>query len=453
MGNKSIIRLGDRIELKDGENHDQEGWAHRFFDIHGEPIGPSSLDAEDVGEKQRIPGYVNRMDLATGMRVVAHLNDCYNVRGTSPGFTHIYIASKHGNVVNVGLGDTQLDSLRRGLAGDVNSPFGGFLAFNSAIERDTAEFFGRMFIEGTLAPGYESGVVGLLTREENHKKRLLMEHGIVGLDDLRGKHGLRFIDGGVLAQEPQKLEFDIRTQACVVSGNQANRGGMSVDSLGDDVVDAAQLAINMGGMISSNTVLYALPQALVGIGNGVGNRYFAARNGRMAMEESLWNHSRNSRYTRRALAGTPFSVGDFVDVLADDFSLVVYSDAFFPHPDGFVEALGIDRVNSYFANGVLDYVVENAKGEREDRLMHLARANYGNNHGAYDGNLVAKAVVQPGLCLGDRDAMAISDRFRVPMIFMVSGTDYQRRKELLADGSEEARAEARKIEGMRRFSH
>lgn len=444
-----LIRLGEGIILKDGENHDQRATAHLIEHKDGSPITASSLDVEDVGERQRIPGFVNRMDLATGLRVTSHLNDVYNERG-SGGFIHVYCASKHGNIVNVGLGDTQLEALKRGLVGDINSPFGGFLAFNSPVEWETAEFFGRMFIEGTLAPGYEPRVVGLLTKEARHKRRLLMEHPVVKLDDLRGESVLRFVEGGVLAQDPQDLAFDVRTQACVVSGNQANGESMDVSSLDDDIIEAVQFAINMGGMITSNTVLYALPRSLVGIGNGVGNRYFAARNGRASMEESLWNHVGDVRYWKRALFDTPFTFDDFADVLNEDFNLVVYSDAFFPKPDGLIEAIGIDRVKSAFANGKFEYVVKNAKGERKDRLIYLARANYGNNHRTYDRNLVAKAVVQPGICLGDRDAIAISNRFNVPMIFMVSEEKYLGRKRLMAEGRKD---EARRIEGARRFSH
>lgn len=446
MGSEPLIRLGDSIELKDGENHKQEGWARRFVDIHGELIGVSLLDAPDVGAKVVIPGYINEMDLATASRVIAYINQKYNSRGG----THVFCSSKHGGAVVLGIGDTQLLAVKRALAGDINSPFGGFFASNMPIERGTAEFLNGAFFAGMLAPGYEDGVVGLLGDTEFHKKRILIEHPVVTLAELDGDYRFRQVPGGIIAQTPQNLDFDIREEACVVSGNQANGGSMRVSSLDDELIVAAQLGVDMLGLLTSNTVVYTTQNAVIGIGNGVGNRYQAARNGRANMEESLWNHVSNVRYWKRVLHGKPFSFDDFGEVLDPNFKIVVSSDGFYPDPDGFIESIGVDRVSAHFANGMFEYVVENAKGERKDRLMYLARANYGHHHGTYDRNLVAKVVVQPGLCDGDPASRAISDRFGVPMIFLVSEGKYSERRELLKSGRKN---EARGIEGARRFSH
>ncbi len=442
-----VLTHSHLARLKDGENHDQSGSAWRRVDESGRPIGASVLDAEDVGTKQRIPGWVNWTDLGTCARVIAHLNDSYNRR--SDGVTYIFTASKHGGAVVVGLGETQIDAVRRGLAGDVNSPFGGFLGFNTPLERETAEFIDRMFIEGTFAPDYEEAVVDLLRSTERvsaHANRILARYPVRTLAELDGLIDYRTIKGGLLTQTPQNLRLDVRNQACVVSGNQRNGDSMDVSCLGDEIVSAAQLAVDMGGLIASNTVLYAVRNALVGVGNGVGNRYFAARNGRASIEESLWNNIGDKEHARRALYDTPFTLGDFRDVLDPDMKLVVYSDGFFPKPDALIEALGIDRVNPAFSGGVFNYAIP---GKPEQRML-LKRDNY---TGEYDGRLVAKAVVQPGLCLGDADAKAITNQFGIPMIFLVSQADYNRREELLAKGDSDSKAEARKIEGARRFSH
>jgi len=451
MESEPLMSLGDRTELKDGENHDQKGWARRFVDIHGEPVGVSLLDAQDVGARVVRTGYVNEMDLATASRVIAYINQRYNSRGD----THVFCSSKHGGAVVLGIGDTQLLAVRRALAGDINSPFGGFFASNMPIERGTAEFLNRAFFAGMLAPSYEDGVVGLLTSTEltgsgSHDKRILIEHPVVTLAELDGEYRFRQVPGGIIAQTPQDLDFDVRTQACVVSGNQANDRSMKVSSLDDKLIAAAQLGVDMLGLITSNTVVYTIPNAVIGIGNGVGNRYQAARNGRANMEESLWNHVGDMRYWKRVLHSKPFSFDDFDEVLDPNFKLVVSSDGFYPQPDGVIESIGVDRVDSAFVNGQFRYVVENAIGERKDRFMYLARANYGNNHRTYDRNLVAKAVVQPGLCDGDPAARAISDLFGVPMIFLVDEGKYSERRELLRQGRRE---EAKKIEAVRRFSH
>ena len=53
----------------------------------------------------------------------------------------------------------------------------------------------------------------------------------------------------------------------------------------------------------------------------------------------------------------------------------------------------------------------------------------------------------------DAEAKAITNRFGIPMVFLVSKADYLRREALLAKGDEASKVEARKIEGARRFSH
>ena len=78
-------------------------------------------------------------------------------------------------------------ALVKAMAGDVSSPFGGFVAFNTPLEIETAKLVDKMFIEGVIAPEFEEKTPELLkdtSKIKTHANRFLIQTGNLKPRDL-----------------------------------------------------------------------------------------------------------------------------------------------------------------------------------------------------------------------------------------------------------------------------
>jgi phosphoribosylaminoimidazolecarboxamide formyltransferase / IMP cyclohydrolase len=73
---------------------------------------------------------------------------------------------KHNNPCGVALGRTALEAYEKALACDPMSAFGGVIAFNDAVDADTAEALHRNFVEVLIAPAYAEGALEILQQKE-----------------------------------------------------------------------------------------------------------------------------------------------------------------------------------------------------------------------------------------------------------------------------------------------
>ena len=198
---------------------------------------------------------------------------------------------KHNNPCGAAEQKTLAEAYRQALACDPVSAFGGVIAFNRAVDAETAAEVAKLFVECIVAPGYDAAARETLAGKKNLR---LMEMG--GVPAETKLWDLKRISGGVLVQQPDRLtiaESDLK----VVTKRQPSREELR------DLLFGWKIAKH----VKSNAIVFARAGRTLGIGAGQMSRVDSVKIAVLKAQESL--------------AGS-----------------AVASDAFFPFPDGVEEA-------------------------------------------------------------------------------------------------------------------
>jgi phosphoribosylaminoimidazolecarboxamide formyltransferase/IMP cyclohydrolase len=205
---------------------------------------------------------------------------------------------KHANPCGVALGESPAQAFRRAFDCDRTSAFGGIVALNKPIDRETAEAITEIFTEIVIAPGADDEAIAIFAAKKN--LRLLLTDGLP--DPRAARLSVRQVAGGWLVQDHDVAmvgEADLKT----VTGAKPNEGQIA------DLLFAWKVAKH----VKSNAIVYARDGQTVGIGAGQMSRIDSARIA-----------ARKAQDMAEAMGlETPLTVGS-----------VVASDAFFPFPDG-----------------------------------------------------------------------------------------------------------------------
>jgi phosphoribosylaminoimidazolecarboxamide formyltransferase / IMP cyclohydrolase len=202
---------------------------------------------------------------------------------------------KHANPCGVALGASPVEAYRKALACDSVSAFGGILAFNRALDGETAEEIAKIFTEVILAPEANEEARRILSAKKN--LRLLVLDGLG--EDAGDQLSFKSIMGGLLVQSRDRAtlhEADLK----VVTKRKPTPDEMR------DLVFAFTIAKH----VKSNAIVYAKHGATVGIGAGQMSRIDSARIAARKAED----------------AGLEIK------------GSAVASDAFFPFADGLLQA-------------------------------------------------------------------------------------------------------------------
>lgn len=196
---------------------------------------------------------------------------------------------KHANPCGIAVGTDLADAHRKAHACDPVSAFGGVIAVNRQLTRETAEQISDVFTEVVLAPEFEAEAREILQRKKNIR--------LLRLSPLHRENTVEYrpISGGMLAQTIDAIDADGDGPA-----NWQLAAGQPADA--DTLADLA-FAWRAGRAVKSNAILLASGRATVGVGMGQVNRVDAAD---LAV-----------RRAGEQAAGS-----------------VAASDAFFPFPDG-----------------------------------------------------------------------------------------------------------------------
>jgi phosphoribosylaminoimidazolecarboxamide formyltransferase/IMP cyclohydrolase len=188
------------------------------------------------------------------------------------------------------------DAYVKALACDPISAFGGVLAFNRALDAETAEEVAKLFVECIVAPGYEAAAIQKLASKKNLRLLEMPREAAKGeFEEVE----LKRISGGVLVQEADRHEL--------------NEKELKVAT--DRAPTAAELRALLFGWkvckhVKSNAIVFAREGQTVGVGAG-----------QMSRVDSVKIAVIKAATAGLSLAGS-----------------VVASDAFFPFPDGVEEA-------------------------------------------------------------------------------------------------------------------
>ncbi|MFA5861752.1 MAG: bifunctional phosphoribosylaminoimidazolecarboxamide formyltransferase/IMP cyclohydrolase [Candidatus Thermoplasmatota archaeon] len=161
---------------------------------------------------------------------------------------------KHATPSGVACADTLLAAYTAAYECDTYSPFGGVIALNRIVDKDTAEAMAKLFLELVIAPGFDEHALPVLSAKKN--LRLLKVPGL----DQRGHYGglqMKSVVGGLVIQDRDILEPDV-SKWRVVSKVRPTAEQMR------DMLFAFKAVRH----VRSNAVLFAKNEATVAIGGG-----------------------------------------------------------------------------------------------------------------------------------------------------------------------------------------
>jgi phosphoribosylaminoimidazolecarboxamide formyltransferase / IMP cyclohydrolase len=268
-----------RLDLRYGENPHQSGAFYRVADAQGASIG----SARQL--QGRTLSYNNIADGDTAFECVRQFIE------------PACVIVKHANPCGVAVAGDTLAAYDRAYKTDPTSAFGGIIAFNRALNANTARaIIERQFVELIIAPAVDGEALELCARKEN--VRVLVTDGVAPSN---GRFEYRSVDGGLLVQTRDQGMVG-KADLKVVSQRQPTSAEL------DDLLFAWQVC----KYVKSNAIVYAKERLTIGVGAGQMSRVVSSRIAAMKAQDA-----------GLTVAGA-----------------VMASDAFFPFRDGLDVAAG-----------------------------------------------------------------------------------------------------------------
>jgi phosphoribosylaminoimidazolecarboxamide formyltransferase / IMP cyclohydrolase len=261
--------------MRYGENPHQKGAFYSEFDPASGTIGSSrQLQGKELS-------YNNIADANAALECVKSFTD----RPTC-------VIVKHANPCGVAEADTLLEAYNKAYATDPTSAFGGIIAFNRELDKETAaEITARQFVEVIIAPAFSNPAQTALSEKANLRVLQCGEFSALK----QGAFDYKKVSGGLLVQEEDSGKVS-RTDLAVVSLRQPTEQEF------EDMLFAWKVA----KFVKSNAIVYAKNGQTIGVGAGQMSRVYSAKiAGIKAADEGL------------VVAGSAMA-----------------SDAFFPFRDG-----------------------------------------------------------------------------------------------------------------------
>jgi phosphoribosylaminoimidazolecarboxamide formyltransferase / IMP cyclohydrolase len=271
-------------DLRYGENpHQRAAWYVADAD---RPGGPTGLGAASVLQGKEL-SYTNLLDLDAAARIALEFDE------------PAAVVIKHTNPCGVATGTSAADAYVRARDADAMSAFGGIVALNRALDRETAEAITSTFIEAVIAPAVEADARDVLSRKT---KMRVVEAGFTGLTGSTLEW--RSILGALLAQERDQV-----VEARQAWSPPALPDGIRVVTSRAPTSEewqALRFAWRVMAHVKSNTVIFTDAERTMAIGAGQMSRVDAVNVAVMKASAA-----------GRSLAGS-----------------VAASDAYFPFRDG-----------------------------------------------------------------------------------------------------------------------
>ncbi len=272
--------------LRYGENSHQQ--AAFYTDGSGRPGVATALQHQ--GKEL---SYNNINDTDAAFELVAEFN---------PADTAACAIIKHANPCGVATGASLLDAYKSAFDCDRTSAFGGIVALNQPLDAETAQEITGIFTEVVIAPGASDEAKEIFAAKKN--LRLLTTEGLP--DVTTGGKTVRQVAGGLLVQDKDNGFVgmdDLRVVTKKAPTDEQMR----------DLLFAWKVAKH----VKSNAIVYVKDGATVGVGAGQMSR----------VDSALIAAKKAERMADVLGLPQPLTIGS-----------AVASDAFFPFPDGLMEA-------------------------------------------------------------------------------------------------------------------
>ncbi|WP_411218910.1 bifunctional phosphoribosylaminoimidazolecarboxamide formyltransferase/IMP cyclohydrolase [Terribacillus saccharophilus] len=253
--------------LRYGEN------PHQKAAFYKDPIvkGASVANAKQLHGKEL--SYNNIQDANAALEIVMEFQE------------PAAVAVKHMNPCGVGIGENISAAFRKAFEADPTSIFGGIVALNGEVDRDTALQLKEIFLEIVIAPSFTEEALTLLTEKKNIR---LLE---LAADKIQQPKKVVSVSGGLLVQD---YDAGAVTEAELTVATDRKPTEEELKNL--------LFAWKVVKHVKSNAIVVAKDDQTIGVGAGQMNRVGAAK---IALEQA-----------GEKAAGA-----------------VLASDAFFPMPD------------------------------------------------------------------------------------------------------------------------
>ena len=221
--------------LRYGENPHQKGvyygdLSEVFNQLHGKAIS-----------------YNNLLDLEAAINLINDFDET------------TFAVIKHNNACGLASREKLVDAWTDALAGDPVSAFGGVLATNQNIDKETAEEINKIFFEIIIAPSYDADALEILKTKKN---RIILEKVAYGFGDKQ----FRSMMNGVLVQD-KDLKTETPDDLKTVTETSPDTREI------EDLLFANKLVKHT----KSNTIVLAKNKQLVGSGTGQTSRVDALK--------------------------------------------------------------------------------------------------------------------------------------------------------------------------------
>ena len=222
---------------------------------------------------------------------------------------------KHANPCGVAVAGAVLPAYRNAFLTDPTSAFGGIIAFNRAVDAETAAEVSKQFVEVVIAPEYEPAALEVFRSKKN--VRLLA----IDLDREANRLDMKRVGGGLLVQTAD--EWDMAEMRIVTKRSPTPQ----------EMNDLA-FAFRVARFVKSNAIVFCGNGMTLGVGAG-----------QMSRVDSTLIAAIKAKNANLPLAGS-----------------VAASDAFFPFRDG------LDVV----ANAGARAVIQPGGSVRDDEVIKAA---------------------------------------------------------------------------------
>ena len=202
---------------------------------------------------------------------------------------------KHANPCGVATGKTMVEAYERALACDPTSAFGGIIALNQTLDAATAAEIVKLLTEVVIAPDADADAVALFAKKKN--VRLLTTGGLP--DPMAPGMTFKSVSGGFLIQSRDDARM-----------TPANLTVVTKRAPTEEEIRDMLFAFTIAKHVKSNAIVYAKAGQTLGVGAGQMNRKDSAR--------------------IAALRAADFGL--------DLTGSACASEAFFPFPDGLIQA-------------------------------------------------------------------------------------------------------------------
>jgi phosphoribosylaminoimidazolecarboxamide formyltransferase/IMP cyclohydrolase len=234
-------------DLRYGENPQQQAAFYSSNDY----AGPSVATARQIQGKEL--SFNNILDADAALNSVLEFSETAAV------------VIKHNNPCGAAISRISLaDAFRKARASDPVSIFGGVIGLNRLVDAETAKELQGIFLEIVIAPAFSPEARAVLSANKRLLNLRLLE--VAMQPETGGGYDLRRVQGGLLVQDWDHSSVDVRTSKVVTKRRPTSQE-----------FEALDLAWRVCRHVKSNTIVFASPDQVLGVGAGQMSRVDSAR--------------------------------------------------------------------------------------------------------------------------------------------------------------------------------